>query len=243
MDDEQECLREMGRLCGRFGEAAGYPVETVSFDSGEAFLETYDDDFDLIFMDIYMDGTDGVTAALEIRRQDTGCLLVFVTSSMDFMPDAFSCHAFEYITKPFSKERIFQVLSDAVKTLPQEEKYIELAADRKTFRVFLNRIVSAVTDAHYVEVTLINGKKLRCRMTMPEFMKKTGGDTRFILINKGITVNAGHILTFENGCCVMENGAIFPVRVRDSAKIEQAALDYNFRNIRSRQRRRKVELP
>lgn len=241
VDDERKCLDEMGRLCDSFGKDAEYPVETVPFRSAETFLEAFESNsFDLVFMDIYMEDMDGVAAAMEVRRRDTGCLLVFLTSSMDFMPDAFSCHAFEYITKPFSKERIFGVLSDAVKILPQETKYIELASDRKTVRIFLSDIVSAVTDAHYIEITRTDGEKLRCRMTMPEFMEKTGGDARFLPVNKGITVNAEYILEFEGGCCVLENGAKFPIRVRDSVRVEQAALDYNFGKIRSRQRLRKV---
>ena len=76
-------------------------------------------------------------------------------------------------------------------------------------------------------------------MTMAEFLEKTGSDARFIPVNKGIAVNAEYILAFENGCCVMESGARFPVRVRDSARVEQMARDYNFEKIRSRQRRRK----
>lgn len=233
VDDEQEYLDEMSRLCVSFGEDRGYPIETISFGSGEAFLEAFaEGSFDLVFMDIYMEGMDGIATALKLRRQDSGCLLVFLTSSVDFMPDAFSCHAFEYITKPFSKERIFAVLSDALKVLPQEQKYIELAADRKSVHVFLDEITSAVTDAHYLDITLACGKILRPRMTMPEFIKKTGGDARFILINKGIAVNAEHILEFKRDCCVMENGAKFPVRVRDSAKVEQMVMDYHFEKIR-----------
>ena len=211
-------------------------METAFFDSGEAFLKAFEaGGFDLVFMDIYMKGMDGVAAALEIRRQDNCCLLVFLTSSTDFMPDAFSCHAFEYITKPFSKERLFAVLSDAMKVLPQERKYMELAVERKTVRMFLDEIVSAVTDAHYLDIMLVDGNRLRCRMTMPEFMKKTGCDNRFIPVNKGIVVNAEYIIAFERGCCIMNSGAKFPVRVRDSAKVEQMAEDYHFRKIRERQ--------
>ena len=236
VDDEQKCLDEIKLLCGSFEEDTGYPVETVLFDSGETFLAAFEAGcFDLVFMDIYMDGMDGVTAALEMRRKDNGCLLVFLTSSMEFMPDAFSCHAFEYVTKPFSKERIFDVLSDAVKILPQEQKYMELTADRKSIRIFFGEIVSAVTDAHYLDITLTDGKKLRCRMTMPEFLDKTNGDSRFIPVNKGIAANAEYILEFEMGCCTMENGAKFPVRVRDSAKVEQMVRDYHFEKIRGRQ--------
>ena len=236
VDDERNCLDEMARLCGDFSAQTGRPVEAVSFTSGEAFLDAFEGGgFSVVFMDIYMDGIDGIAAALQMRGMDSGCLLVFLTSSTEFMPDAFSCHAFEYVTKPFSGQRIFDVLADAVKVLPQEQKYIELADGRKTVRVFLDEIDSAITDAHYLDITLADGKKLHCRMTMPEFMEKTGGDARFIPVNKGITVNAEYILEFENGCCVMESGARFPVRVRDGARIEQAALDYNFEKIRQRQ--------
>lgn len=239
VDDEQECLEEIGRFCHSFGEEAGCIVEIVSFDSGEAFLKAFAaDGFDLVFMDIYMKGMDGVAAALEMRRQDNGCLLVFLTSSRDFMTDAFTCHAFEYVTKPFSRERIFHVLSDAMAVLPQKQKYMELAAERKIVRVFLDEIVSAVTDAHYVVITLTGGeRRLRCRMTMPEFLEKAGCDARFIPVNKGIIVNAEYILAFEKGCCILESGAKFPVRVRDGAKVEQMARDYHFERIRRRQRR------
>lgn len=236
VDDDRKCLDEIILLCGNFGASTGYPIETFPFDSGEAFLETFDTGiFDLVFMDIYMKGIDGVTAAVQLRKQDSCCLLVFLTSSMEFMPNAFSCHAFEYIAKPFSKQRIFDVLSDAVKVLPHEQKYIELAAKRKTIRVFLDNIFSVVTDAHYIDITLADGERLRCRMTIPEFTDKVNGDTRFILINKGILVNAEYILTFEKGCCIMENGTQFPVRVRDGIKIEQMVRDYHFNKIRRRQ--------
>jgi len=236
VDDEQACLDEMERLCSSFGEERGYPVKVVSFDSGETFLEAFAaGGFDLVFMDVYMEDMDGIAAAFQMRRQDRSCLLVFLTSSAEFMPDAFSCHAFEYITKPFSRKRIFDVLSDAAKVLPRERRYMELAAGRRSVRVFLDEIVSAVTDAHYLDISLAGGKQLRCRMTMPEFMEKTDADARFFLINKGIAVNAERILGFERGSCVMESGAKFPVRVRDSVKIEQMVRNYHFEKIRGRQ--------
>lgn len=236
VDDEQKCLDEMNRICRSFGADNGYPVELFSFGNAEEFLEAFQSGgFALVFMDIYMEGMDGIAAAMEMRRQDNRCLLVFLTSSRDFMPDAFSCHAFEYVMKPFSKERIYALLSDAAAILPPEQKYIELAADRKSIRVFLDDIICAVTDAHYLDITLWDGKNLRCRMTMPEFMGKIGSDTRFLPINKGIAVNAEHILTFEKGCCIMDNNTKFPVRVRDSAKVEQMARDYHFEKIRRHQ--------
>lgn len=236
VDDEQEYLDEMAGLIRDFGAQRCCQVEPVPFSSGESFLTAFKDGgFSAVFMDIYMDDMDGVAAALKMRSMDRRCVLVFLTSSMDFMPDAFSCHAFEYITKPFSPQRIFQVLTDILEVLPPLQKYIEVVSDRKTVQIFLNEIVSVVTDAHYLDIALTGGKTLRCRMTMSEFTKRTDGDFRFLPINKGILVNAEYILELKDSSCIMENGARLPIRVRNRLKIEQAVRDYNFRKMRERQ--------
>lgn len=206
------------------------------FSSGEEFINTFKkDNFQIIFMDIYMNGMTGVETAKSLRKQDKHCILIFLTSSSEHMPHAFSCHAFEYIQKPFTTERIVQVMTEALEILPDKAQYMEIIINRQTVRVFLDEIVSAVTDAHYLDITLSDGEKLHCRMTMPEFLKKTSADSRFIHVNKGITVNAEHILEFENNCCIMENGLKFPVRVRESTIIEQIVMDYNFEKIHRRQ--------
>ncbi len=236
VDDEQKYLDEMAKLVRDFCTQRCCQMETVPFLTGAAFLKAFEDGgFSAVFMDIYMDGIDGVAAAMKMRGMDSRCVLVFLTSSMDFMPDAFSCHAFEYITKPFSPQRIFQVLTDILEVLPPLQKYIEVISDRKTIRVFLYEIASVITDAHYLDIALTSGETLHCRMTMPEFVELTNGDSRFLPVNKGIIVNAEYILEFEDNCCVMENGGKFPIRVRDRLKIEQAARDYHFKAIRERQ--------
>lgn len=236
VDDEQKFLDEMTGLINDFATQWCCQIEIVPFLNGETFLESFEDGgFSAVFMDIYMDGIDGVDAALKMRGLDNKCILVFLTSSTDFMPDAFSCHAFEYITKPFSPQRIFQVLTDIMEVLPPLHKYINITSDRKTIQVFLDEVASVATDAHYLDITLTDGEKLRCRMTMAEFMELTDRDSRFLPINKGIVINADYILEFENNCCVLENGTQFPIRVRDRLQIEQAARNYHFKKIRERQ--------
>lgn len=234
VDDEQIHLDEMARICRQFGEENRLEIEITGFSDGESFLRS-DDEYSVVFMDIYMNDSDGILTAKRLRERDSGCILIFLTSSAEHMPDAFSCHAFEYIVKPFSPHRVKEVLRDAMKIIPIPSKFVELYSDRKTFRTTLDDIVSAVTDAHYLDIELVNGTSLRCRMTMSQFVELTNRDERFILVNKGITVNAEYITDFENNCCILENGTRFPIRVRDRLKIEQMVRDYNFDKIRSRQ--------
>ncbi|MDE5755285.1 MAG: LytTR family transcriptional regulator DNA-binding domain-containing protein, partial [Oscillospiraceae bacterium] len=164
------------------------------------------------------------------------CILIFLTASTEHMPEAFSCHAFEYIIKPFSPKRVRDVLNDVIKIIPLSAEYVELYSNRQTVRIALGNIFSAVTDAHYLDVDLADRTSLHCRMTIRQFMEQTNNDPRFILINKGIIVNADYITDFKNNCCILENGTRFPIRVRSRLKIEQTVRDYNFDKIRSRQR-------
>lgn len=233
VDDEQIYLDEMARICREFAAENHVDIELCEYSDGEDFLR-FGEDFPIVFMDIYMDGSDGVQTACKLRERGGNCILIFMTSSTEHMPEAFSCHAFEYIVKPFSPQRVKEVLRDAVKLLPSAEEYAEFYCDKKTVHAALSEIVSAVTDAHYLDVTLLNGTLLRCRMTMGEFTEQT--DERFIFINRGIIVNADYITDFEDNCCILENGTRLPIRVRDRLKIEQAVRDYKFDKIRKKQR-------
>lgn len=236
VDDEQIHIDEITRVCREFGAENGIEVEIYDFSDGESFLASLDKHtYSIIFMDIFMDGTDGVAAAKKLRQRDSGCILIFLTSCGERMPEAFSCHAFEYIMKPFDDKRVKDVLTDALKLLPSS-KYIEVNSGRKNVRLLFSDIACAVSDAHYLCIGLADGTELRCRMTSGEFAEQINGDKRFISVNKGITVNAEMITGFDNSCCLLENGMRFPVRIRDRIAIEQAVRDYNFNKIRSRQR-------
>lgn len=233
VDDEQIYLDEMAGICREFAAENRLDIELSEYSDGDGFLRSAEE-FSVVFMDIYMNGSDGVQTARKLRERDSSCILIFMTTSAEHMPEAFSCHAFEYIVKPFSPQRVKAVLGDAVQTLPSSDEFVELYSDRKTVRAALGDIVSAVTDAHYLEVSVSDGTELRCRMTMNQFIERT--DERFILINQGIIVNADYITDIENNCCILENGARLPIRVRDRLKIEQTVRDYNFDKIRKKQR-------
>lgn len=234
VDDERIYLDEISRICREFGAENNIGFEISAFTDGESFLSSLDKNtYSMVFMDIFMDGTDGIAAVKKLRERDSGCMVIFLTSCGERMPEAFSCHAFEYILKPFDDNRVKNVLTDALKLLPSS-KYIDVYSGRKTVRLLFSDIVCAVSDAHYLCIGLADGTELRCRMTAGEFAEQTAGDGRFISVNKGITVNAEMVTGFDNNCCLLENGARFPIRVRDRLAIEQAVRDYNFKKIRSR---------
>ena len=66
--------------------------ELTAFASGEGFSAALEQGqrFNLVFMDIYMDGITGIEAAQALRARDMDCKLVFLTTSEDFMRQGLS---------------------------------------------------------------------------------------------------------------------------------------------------------
>lgn len=177
VDDEQGCREELTLLLRAAEGPCGCRIELAQFPGAGEFLDALPrGQFDLVFMDIFLEGMDGVAAAARLWDSDKRCLLVFLTSSEEFRRDAFAVHAFDYLTKPVTPERVAAVLRDALSVLPREEAYIEVVSGRKTVALLLRDIASVVTDAHYVDIGLADGAVVRSRMTIQEFLNLTEGD-------------------------------------------------------------------
>ena len=89
----RDCLSE-------YGQETGTELQITEFTDGSAFLEQYPDGFDLVFMDIMMNGMDGLTTARKMRRWDDKVLLVFVTSMLQYAVQGYSVDAMDFIVKP-----------------------------------------------------------------------------------------------------------------------------------------------
>ena len=232
VEDNETDTKHISNLLYDYEKQNKLALSIDCFTDGRAFLESFEKyKYSIVFMDIYMESMNGIETAQGIREKDHSCIIIFLTSSEDFMPQAFSCHAFEYIQKPASKERIFRVLSDALKFLPQTSRVFKFNCNRQTIRLLYADIVCVVANGHNTNITDSYGTTFSPYSSFSEFIKPLTSDNCFLLINKGILVNMDHIIKFENKTCLLTGGISLPVRVREYAQIEQTWLDYIFAQI------------
>ncbi|MEG2624033.1 MAG: LytTR family DNA-binding domain-containing protein, partial [Clostridia bacterium] len=83
-----------------------------SYASGEALLDACvrGAGFDLIFLDVFMDGMSGMEAAHALRRLDSRAALVFLTNSRDFAVESYEVEALSYLVKPIDEVKLMDVL-------------------------------------------------------------------------------------------------------------------------------------
>lgn len=97
--------------------------EFAAFTSGEAMLSEMTDTgltADILFLDIYMPGVDGIHTAQRIRTQRKDLKIIFISSSNEHYHQAYEVFAFNYILKPFDKVRLFAVLDRALEEIGRE---------------------------------------------------------------------------------------------------------------------------
>ena len=84
-----------------------------TFKNGEELLAE-EEVFDAIFLDIDMDGINGIETAQKIRIYDKDVKIIYITSYTEYTNAAFSVHAFGYLNKPVKQEEIFKQLDEVI---------------------------------------------------------------------------------------------------------------------------------
>ena len=160
IDDMPQALTHTQELIRQFASSCNMDFSITCYSSSEELLADFTPHkYSILFIDIYMDGLTGIEAAQQIRLQDDSCLIIFLTSSNDHLPQAFRCHAFDYLQKPATQEDISRVLRDAMRLLRTEIQYLEFTCSRQTIRVPYTEIVSILSDDHRTIVTDHKGNR------------------------------------------------------------------------------------
>src|SRR2546421_12820572 len=97
---------------------AGYDVTSAA--SGEAALKfARDRSFDLALTDLKMTGMDGIELLQQLLAHDSSIIVILLTAhgTIDSAKEALRRGAFDYLHKPFDREKLLQTIQRALGTL------------------------------------------------------------------------------------------------------------------------------
>lgn len=119
----------------------GYSVVTAA-NVGEALEKIGEEDFDLIFADIRLDGDTGIHVLQEIRKRNLICPVVMITGypEIETSTDALRLGAYDYIVKPVRKHTLLRVAKMAL-------QHREVVYEKEQYRSNLDTIFRSVKDA------------------------------------------------------------------------------------------------
>ena len=142
VDDEHG----MRLTLGEFLRGAGHEVDTAA-DADEAKEHLQNKSYDVVLTDIIMPRTNGIDLMHSIRDAfpDTQVILITGGPSVDTAAEAVRAGAFDYITKPVSREGIRDAVTRAYHLKKLTEENRRLDEENKKYQIHLEQMVEDKT--------------------------------------------------------------------------------------------------
>lgn len=205
-------------------------VDFYEYENGEQFLEIVKKEhFQVLFLDIYMDGMNGIETATHFRSLDPDCLLIFTTTSTDHALEGFRVRAMHYLVKPYQAEDLNSLIDEILKRTPVMDRFLTIKVNGSMLRLNYEEIVFAEHFSHSIQIETIKGKSLTTRQSFHDFTEPLKKDPRFFICSRGVIINLQHATDFNDSAFVMRNGKIVSVS-RDLVKsARQTFMEFLFR--------------
>lgn len=198
-----ECSRIAGKIKELLDET-GVPCLIRQFNSGKELLQAQES-FDIIFLDILMDGLDGMKTAELFRRENPDTVLVFVTSSRKYVFDAYEVEAFRYLLKPLEDGQLRKVLGLAVQKAEREvQDFLIVNKERQKKKLFLK-------DIYYFEIkgrlVYVHGKgEILAFYEQIGALEKSLLGRGFFRCHKSYLVNLKYVDVYNRQEIILDNG-------------------------------------
>lgn len=141
VDDEavaREALQKVLRTCGIELVAQ---AEMQLFASGEEFFASFaPDKFQLVFLDICIQGINGIETALAVRKQAEQLPIIFLTNSADYALEGYQAYPAGYLLKPIEHAlpQLMDILQRLLPVLAERSLLVQM--NGRTIKVPWTRI-------------------------------------------------------------------------------------------------------
>ena len=223
-DDEKHMSDHIRAMASDFFRKKNSEIQLRTFLSGEELLN-YDGQIDILFLDIQMNGVDGLETARKLRAGKFRGFLIFITVLKEMVFQSFEVQAYDYLVKPvdekqFGKtmERLYASMQNASedsllvqqgyegRIVPKDEIVFFEVIDRK---IYLNLASGEIID-YYERIENLETKL----------------DGHFFRCHRSYLINLKHLKGYKNGTAYMDNGKEVPVSRLRSKEFSSVVLQY-----------------
>lgn len=194
--------------------------EIYCFQSGSSLIAEIakQRDFNLIFIDIYLNGENGIDVAREIKNILPDVDIVFTTVSRDHAVEAFSIRALHYIVKPFNDADIIEVFKRIGKKR-ETRSTLTLRIERSINVLFQDEILKVESQGHRTIITMVDKTVFSIRKPFSEITLLL--DETFIHLKKGVCVNMQYVSQMKTIDCTLIDGTRYLLRREKKAEIRE----------------------
>lgn len=224
-DDEPVQRRYLTEAVRAWGCRAGCELHTETFACAEAFLFRYSEDksFDILLLDIEMEGMDGIRLAKKIRAENEQVQIIFITGYEEYLAEGYEVGAVHYLLKPLNEEKFKEVMDRAALRLSKTERTLLFSAEGESFRIPTADILFAEAFGHTVAIVSRRGR-FEFRDSLSRTQERLGSG--FVRCHRSCIVNLQAIVRVTRESAVLEDGTCIPLSRRMYQDVNRAFISY-----------------
>lgn len=224
VDDEPKQSEQLQSYLDRYREERGVEMKVTCFYDAEAFLQGYQPDLDLIFMDIQLPDRDGMTLSKKLRETNHTVILIFVTNMVQMAVEGYSVDAMDFIVKPVSYYRLAASLDKARQKLAQNQGVIlTIRTKSGIYCIDSNRLRYVETQVHHTIYHTTDGL-YDAVGSLKKLEEQLAGES-FARCNNGYLVNLRYVRAVNDETVLVGEDALRISRTRRKDFLRQLS-DY-----------------
>lgn len=213
-DDNVTYIKQLSAILSQISENNNLKFEFNSFTSGEDLIDfcgKHKNYFDIIFLDILMEGINGIDTAQSIRNINCNANIVFVTVSKDYALESYSVNASGYILKPYSYDCIESKFVDLYNKISLSKKNsIFVKNNQDIYTLQLDEVLYFESNLRKITAYLINGDKITFYNKMSSLESQIKCST-FVRCHRSFLVNLIYVKNIVASDLETTTGSILPI--------------------------------
>lgn len=223
-DDEKQTADQIRKLVSRFFREKNMEASVVCFSGGEELLQ-YDKNIDVLFLDIQMEGMDGMETARKLRSRNFRGFLIFITILKEMVFQSFEVQAYDYLVKPVGEKKFagtMERLLVSMNNAGEEKLLVQKGYERSI--ISFDEIVFAEIIDRKVYLHLASSGVVDFYDRIENLEERL--DSRFFRCHRSYLINMRYLKSYKNGVAYMENGKEIPVSRLRSKAFSEVILQY-----------------
>ena len=231
-DDDIVQLKLIGKLIETWAHEKNASVNLFPFSTGDRLIQAHEKTpFDLLFLDIFMPGFNGMDVAKEIRHTDKKTDIVFLTSTPDFAVESYAVAAKNYLLKPVNEEALRATLDQIWAAATHTRKSIMVKSGSTMQRIFLEEIEFIEAINRGTAFALSSGQSVQTSRPFHEFEKELEEESIFFKCHRSYIINIMHIDTYSKNEIKTLSGMRIPISRSYSATFDEVYFSQMFKKM------------
>ena len=223
-DDEKHMSDHIRAMASEFFRKKNREIQLRTFLSGEELLN-YDGQIDILFLDIQMNGMDGLETARKLRAGKFRGVLIFITVLKEMVFQSFEVQAYDYLVKPVDEKQFgktMERLYASMQNASEDSLLVQKGYEGRIIRE--EEIVFCEIIDRKIYLNLTSGEVVDYYERIENLETKLG--SHFFRCHRSYLINLKHLKGYKNGTACMDNGKEVPVSRLRSREFSGVVLQY-----------------